>query len=97
MARSDPTGNTISVYFPKSRTTGMISVYAMPTGDWEIRTAKNQFPDWVNWSQNTPGVPPMAKTANHTIPEYLGFYRLIQKRIDDYLDEMREPKKKATG
>ena len=94
MARSDPTGNTISVYFPKSRTTGMISVYTMPSGDWRIHTAKNQFPKWVEWSQDTPGVPPMAKNAKHTIPEYLGFYRLIQKRIDDYLDEVSKKQRK---
>lgn len=95
VSRYEHTGNTLHVFFPKSQTMGLISVYPMPSGDWKIATAKNIFPDWVNYSKRHPEVPPMAKNSNHTIPEYLQFYRLIQASIDTFL--AAEQKKKATG
>ena len=95
VSRNEHTGNTLHVFFPKSQTMGLVSVLPLPSGDWKIVTAKNIFPEWTKFSQSHPEVPPMAKNSNHTIAEYLQFYRLIQESIDTFL--MVAHKKKATG
>lgn len=101
ISRLEGDGNTLFVHFPKSQTTGHLSVKPnIKTGDWEIATIKNPFPDWPEWAMTTPGVPPMAK-IDTKIPhyEYIRYYHLIQKRIDAHYEQIdaEYDKKMADG
>lgn len=101
ISRLEPDNNTLLVYFPKSRTTGKISVYPRKSGDWEIATFKNEYDDWVNVAKTTPGVPPLAKinkSKDHVA--FLKYYRLIQDRIEAIIAEAEqemEAKKRASA